>query len=132
MTRPLACLASALALAACIGDETVSGYAPPGVVWTLVELNGAPFPAQATLQLDGPGRLSGQAPCNSYAAAQTVPYPWFAVEELVATERACPELAAETRFFEALEAMTLAEVLGEVLILSNDTGGEMVFEASQD
>ena len=45
------------------------------------------------------------------------------------TRRACPELPEETAFFKALEQMTLAEVVGETLILSNTEGGEMVFEA---
>ena len=48
---------------------------------------------------------------------------------MAVTRRACPELAEETRFFQTLEDMTLAEVQGPVLILSNEDGTEMVFEA---
>ncbi len=42
---------------------------------------------------------------------------------------ACPELAAETAFRQALRDMTLAEVSGDVLIPSNDQGHEMLFTA---
>ena len=59
----------------------------------------------------------------------TTPYPWFGATQVASTKMACPDLAAETKFFEALAAMTLSEVLGGVMILSNDKGREMVFKA---
>ncbi|MEM9580800.1 MAG: META domain-containing protein [Pseudomonadota bacterium] len=42
---------------------------------------------------------------------------------------ACPDLAQETLYFDALERMSLVEVQGDTLILSNDTGEQMVFRA---
>ena len=42
---------------------------------------------------------------------------------------ACDSLSAETVFFTALGDMTLAEVVGDTLILSNDKGREMVFQS---
>jgi heat shock protein HslJ len=47
----------------------------------------------------------------------------------LSTKMACPDLKAEYKFFKALEAMTLAEVLNDVLILSTSEGREMVFKA---
>jgi heat shock protein HslJ len=42
---------------------------------------------------------------------------------------ACPDLALESEFFDALEGMTLAEVAGDTLILSNSVGRKLVFVA---
>ena len=110
-------------------DETISGYATPGVTWTLTELGGAPYPARATLTFPEEGQVAGEAPCNGYSATQTAPYPWFEAGPIAATKRACPDLPAEAAFFDALAHVTLAEVAGEVLILSTEDGFEMVFQA---
>ncbi|NRP12932.1 hypothetical protein XMM379_000914 [Aliiroseovarius sp. xm-m-379] len=128
--RPINVLAiSLLTLAAC-NDETLSGYAPEKTTWVWQELDGGPAPARATLTLGPRGQVSGQAPCNSYSAKVTVPYPWFELGNIIATRRACPELADETAYFSALEAMSLAEVSGDTLLLSNDAGRDMLFVAS--
>lgn len=119
-------------LSACLKDETVAGYADPELVYLLEEVDGEPYPERATISFPEPGRVAGQAPCNSYSASLTAPYPWFAVDTIAATRRACPALAHEAAFFEALRAATLIEVSGPVLILSNDAGLEMVFRAGQD
>ncbi|WP_377510963.1 META domain-containing protein [Octadecabacter sp. R77987] len=116
-------------LAGCWGDETISGYADPDREYRLIELDGTAFDARATIQFSEEGRVTGQAPCNRYFAAQTVPYPWFNVENIGATRMACPDLDTEARFFAALEEMSLAEVLGDTLILRNDAGREMVFKS---
>ena len=118
--------AAALLLSAC-KDETISGYADAGVVWSLVELDGAAFQASATLSFPEKGRIAGQAPCNSYSGTQTAPYPWFETGPILSTKRACPDLNAETAFFAALSKVNIAEVSGSTLILSNETGRQMVF-----
>ena len=116
-------------LAGCWGDETISGYADPDREYRLIELDGTAFDARATIQFSEEGRVTGQAPCNTYFATQTVPYPWFNVDTIGATRMACPDLNTEARFFAALEEMSLAEVLGDTLILRNDAGREMVFKS---
>jgi heat shock protein HslJ len=118
-----------LLLAACQTDETVSGYADPSVVYVLQELDGAAFPARATISFPEPGRVAGEGPCNRYTARQAVPYPWIQIGEIAATRRACPDLAAEAAYLAALRSVTLAEAAGDVLILSGDAGPEMVFRA---
>ena len=125
---------SALILPAIFGlwscsDETLSGYGAAGVVWELEELDGQAAPARATLSFPQEGQIQGEAPCNQFSGQQTVPYPWFKAENIAATRRACPHLQAEAAFFAALSEMTLAEVAGNVLILRNDAGREMVFRA---
>ncbi|MGX0974903.1 heat shock protein HslJ [Roseovarius sp. MBR-51] len=110
-------------------DETVTGYGGAEAVWHLESLDGAAFAAKATLTFPAEGEFAGAAPCNGYSGRQTAPYPWFSAENVVATKRACSEMAAEALYFTALGEMTLVEVLGDVLILSNDAGREMVFHA---
>jgi heat shock protein HslJ len=116
----------------CAGDETISGYADPETTYVLNELDGASFAARATITFPEQGRAAGEAPCNSWSAEQSAPYPWFSLGPIAATRRACPELTAEGAYLSALAAMTLAEVQGGILILSNEDGRELVFEAAQD
>lgn len=124
-----AVFAALLPIAACEGDESLSGYADRGTIYALIELNGAAFDARATLVLQRDGEIGGQAPCNTWHARQTAPYPWFELGPIAATRMACVDLAAETAFFDALAQMTISEVSGDVLILSNTDGGRMVFQA---
>lgn len=118
-----------LALAACKSDETISGYTDADTIWVLAEMDGKLFPASATMAFPSTGEVTGQAPCNSYISTQTAPLPWFKLGPIIATEMACADLNLEIRFFNALATMTLAEVARTTLILSNDAGQEMVFEA---
>lgn len=119
---------AAAMLASCEKDETLTAYGAGDFVWQLAEVNGVPYQPTATIDFTTLGTISGQGPCNSYSASQTAPYPWFAPGPIRATRRACPDLEAETAFFGALAKMTLAEVLGPVLILSNDAGDQLVFQ----
>lgn len=125
--RSLALLLAPLALVACTGNQGVSAFAPPDSIWRLAELDGAVFPARATIRFPAPGRVAGQAPCNSYTASQTAPYPWVEITGITATEMACDQLAAEQRFFDALGKAAIAEVAGDTMILSSGAGLEMVF-----
>ncbi len=111
-------------------DETISGYADTDASWELIELDGTLFPAKATISFPEKGRISGQAPCNSYFGTQSAPYPWFETGPIAATKRACPDLPAEGAFFNALEQMSIAEVSGNTLILSNEDGRQMIFKAA--
>ena len=122
----LAVIALILA-SACTQDETISGFADVGSIWQLSELDGEAWNARTTLEISEKGRITGQAPCNSYFSVQTAPYPWFELGPIGASKMACRELDAESKYFAALGAMTIAEVNGPVLILSNEEGGEMVF-----
>lgn len=118
-----------LPLTACYEDETISAYGGADKVWVLSELDNKEFTARATLTIPEQGKIAGEAPCNTYAGSMTVPYPWFEASQVISTRMACPYLDEETAFFSALSEMTVSEVLGEVLLLSNDTGRQMVFKA---
>lgn len=117
------------ALTACRKDETIRAYGGGDRTWALKILNDAPFPAKATLTFPKEGEIAGQGPCNRYFGAMTVPYPWFDAGPIGSTLMACPDLEVETIFLQALEAVTLSELLGDVMILSNTEGLEMVFNA---
>ncbi|MEO9862468.1 MAG: META domain-containing protein [Yoonia sp.] len=120
--------ALALLLTACGPDETISGYAAEGAIYRLDSIDDTDFAATATITFGADGTVGGNGPCNTYSTTQTAPYPWFALDPIASTRRACPDLDAETTFFTALAEMTLSEVGGDVLILSNDAGREMVFQ----
>ena len=117
-----------LSLAAC-ADESISGYAGTDTVYRLQSIDGAPYPAEATLQFPARGEVAGSGPCNAFSASQTAPYPWLAIGSIRATRRACPDLPAEQAFFDALGAMTIAEVSGPTLLLTDETGRVMTFTA---
>lgn len=117
------------AVAACQPDETVSGFASTTAIYRLVSLDGATFAARATISFPQPGQVAGNGPCNSFTARQNVPYPWVEISQLAATKKACPDLAAEQVYFDALADMTLIEVSGPHLILSTPEGRAMAFQA---
>lgn len=131
MIRGILTLALVAGLSTCKGDETVAAY-DGGKQWRLAELNGALFSDRATLTFGKDGKVTGQAPCNSFVSEQTKPYPWIGFGPILSTRKSCPELPAETAFFAALTEMTLAEVSGDLMILSDDNGRQMLFKASQD
>ena len=124
-------LVAPLILSLCDRDETVAAYGAGGQSWDLREIDGQPLPAPATLVFTEEGQISGQAPCNGYTGKLDAPYPWFGIKDLAATQAACAHLEAEGIYFAALMAMTQSEVSGDVLILRNDDGHEMVFTASE-
>ncbi len=127
--KPLIALLATLAITACRDDETVGAYGGAGQEWYLVEIDGHRFDAKATVTFPEPGKIAGHAPCNSYSGAMTAPYPWFETGPLVVTKMACEYLDSESRFFAALGDMSLSEVSGKAMILSNDKGREMLFAA---
>jgi len=78
MIRLLALLPFA-ALSLCQGDETLRAYGAADKTWQLTELNGTPVTTKTTLTFPEAGKITGTAPCNTFTATLTVPYPWFEV-----------------------------------------------------
>lgn len=129
MTKILALISLVFLMSACSRDESISKFVDPSAEYVLIEMDGMPFAATATIAFPEQGSVIGQAPCNRYFATQTVSYPWFSLEGIGSTRMSCPDFALEARFFEALEGMTLAEASGGTLILSDSVGHKMVFTA---
>lgn len=122
-------LVTFLLLAACNKDETVSGFVDPAQTYRLIEIDGVPFSASATIQFPEPGQVNGNGPCNSYGGEQFAPYPWLEFGPLRTTRRDCNDRDAEHRFFAALSNMTEVEVFADTLVLRSEDR-EMVFTAS--
>ncbi len=120
-----------MALFQCDRDETVAAYGASDRSWVLQEIDGQPFETSALLQFPEEGKIAGNAPCNSYNGTLNAPYPWFEIKDLAATRATCAALEAEGMYFAALLAMTQSEVSGDVLILRNEDGHEMVFKAAE-
>ncbi|MBL9054998.1 MAG: META domain-containing protein [Rhodobacteraceae bacterium] len=113
-----------LLLAACVAAPEEKPY-----YWRLVSIDGVPFPANATLAIDGDkARAFGQAPCNAWSGEiVSTPFPAWAIRNVVATEMACDDLAAEAAFFAAMAAMTHSAVGIGHLELVDQKGREMKF-----
>ena len=119
----------ALMAGACYGDETVRAYGGADRIWHLVEMHGKALDSEITLTFPETGRIAGQAPCNRYFASMEVPYPWFEAGPIGSTRMACDDLALESTYLKALGQAQLSEVLGNVLILSDDKAPILVFNA---
>lgn len=122
-------IASTIFLSACLSDETVSAYGAAGKTWVLQEIDGKSFSSRATLTFPTPKQIAGEAPCNAYSAPFDAPYPWFEIGQIASTKRTCAYQSDEDRYLSTLRAMTLAEVSGAVLVLSDANGREMVFSS---
>ena len=98
----------------------------PTSIWRVVELNGVPFDARATLDLSDPAKVAGQGPCNRFFAERTGLWPDIHLGGMVATEMACKDLAQEDRYFTALSKVVRGEItvaeVGTALILSGPDG----------
>lgn len=116
-----------MALPACQKDAEITSYDAVDDTWVLEQVDGNAFAASATITFPEPGRVAGQAPCNLYNADITSAYPVFTLGPILSTKRACPDMAAEAQFYEALALMTRTDVADGTLTLSSDTGGQMVF-----
>lgn len=122
--------ATCLLLAAgCVSLENVGFYGGVGQVWVLSSIDSQSVSVRSDMRIGQFGALSGQSACNSWQAKDISVYPWFDVETVTSTLKDCPEREAEQAFYEALKDMTIAEVVGETLILSTVDGREMVFKA---
>jgi heat shock protein HslJ len=122
MTRLLPLLPVLLTACVATADTAVA----PG--YRLVSLDGQPFAATATLAF-AEGSVGGDGPCNRWSARLLSSPPAFRIGPVIATERACPDLAAEQDVFLALATMTRAEISGDTLTLTSPDGLVMVFRA---
>lgn len=108
-------------------SETVGAAAPLGTRWQLETVGDAPAAAPLTLVFLANGGVQGTGPCNTYAARQTAPLPWFELADLTVTERACDALAQERRLLALLARMTFAEASDSGLLLTNGAGESLYF-----
>lgn len=117
------CTALALLVAGCTSGPSEQTR------WVLSTVNGAPYPARATLRFAHAGEVYGQAPCNSYRAPLTKAAPAFDVGTVISTRAICPDGAAEQQYFFLLSRMERSDMRNGRLTLSNAAGQSMVFKA---
>lgn len=129
MLRPVAFLLLFAALATSLraDPDAPAGLPLPETDYALTTLDGAMFPATATLRFTADGRIAGRAPCNVWSAALLAPLPAFSAGPVVATRMACPDLAAEAVFLAALARMSTLEVTATGLVLGAADGSRMEF-----
>ncbi len=118
-------LCAALSLTACVtpalSDEEIAG-----VDWHLVGIEGQKVDWTASLRFDG-DKVSGKAPCNRWFGTNAATFPDVAIAAIGATKMACPDLAAESVFFEALQVMQKAELDQDHLFLTGPEGRVVEF-----
>ena len=118
-----------LPLIACAGDESIYAYGAKGKIWVLEEISGSPAPIHMTMEFLASGAVRGTLACNVFSGKQTAPYPWFEIAQLATTKRACPNIAVDARLDQLFLSMSQAEIFGDVLILRDETGITMLFQA---
>lgn len=123
-----ACVAAAIALAACVGQSAgPGGQAVPleGKTWRLEELNGRPpVPVAGTVPTltfaEQEPRASGNGGCNLFSGPFERHRASLRFGALVSTRRACADDAGtqqETAFLRALQSTTRYAVYGDLLVL---------------
>ena len=122
--KPMLFAALLFALPACADETARAG-------WVLISVDGVAVDYAATLELDQPGRISGQGPCNRYFAQVEGNLPAFRPVALGATKMACAALAAESGYFALLAAVDTAEIGSEDLHLRGG-GHDLLFRQPQD
>lgn len=124
----LAAAAMCTLLLGCGPDATISSYADSEAIYVLQSIDESPFTTRTTITFPEKGVVIGTGPCNHYRAEQTAPYPWFEVAAVATTKLNCPALPEEAEYLATLSEMNFAEIFGPVLLLSNSSGTEMVFQ----
>ena len=108
------------ALTACTSDETVAGFTGTDRTW---QASDSP---SLTLRFLSGGRVKGSTSCGDFSGEQTAPYPWFEL-----TLQNTPDAPCSIDVLQ-LSTMTQSEVSGDKLLLSNDAGITLEFQALQE
>lgn len=122
-------LAAILMLTVFQPDETLRRYGAADRDWHLVTLRDAPFDADATISFPKRNQITGEGPCNRYNTTNSTPYPWIEVGPVAATRRACPDLKAESAYFDALRSARIVVIEGDTMTMSDENLPLLVFKA---
>lgn len=105
-----------------------------GTQWELITLNGDDVIGDSalTLTFGEDNRASGHAGCNGFGAMYTVDGFEVSFDQIISTMMACADedvMAQEVAYVSALGTITTYEITADdQLILTGDTGDELVFE----
>lgn len=110
------------------GQAAVAGDV---TLWTLALVDGGMVEYEATLDLSQAGRITGQAPCNSYFADITVEGEALTLGPIGATRMACDQMAAEAEYFDTLSQMDTL-IQHEATLVLRGGEREMAFVPQKD
>ena len=94
-------------------------------LWTLMRIDGTEVRFTATLDLTEPGKLAGQAPCNSYGGKLSVEADSFLPGPILSTKMACDGMTDENLYLQALQMVDSMALDGDMLTLTGEQ--ELVF-----
>jgi heat shock protein HslJ len=97
------------------------------VTWRLLAIDGKPVDVRTTLLVGDDNQISGQAACNRYSVTNRTALPALQLGPIRATRMACPRLAEEQAYFDALSRMTALKSDAGTLILMDPAGRRMEF-----
>jgi heat shock protein HslJ len=94
------------------------------ITWVLTTMPGGAPVADGTFTtlLLADGRLSGNAPCNQYSGDYTLDGSSITIGSIVRTRLACPDLAQEDAYLEALGEVTSYVLQDDMLVLVGPDG----------
>ena len=90
----------------------------------MTESQSTPAP---TLQIGDDSQISGAAACNRYSVTNRAELPALQLGPIRATRMACPWLAEEQAYFDALSRMTALRMEGGTLVLTDPAGERLEF-----
>lgn len=108
------------------GNTRLTYRALEGQTWVPMFAGDQPVPeAIVTLEF-GNGEVSGQGPCNTFSGPVAVDGPNIVIGPLASTQMACPDLELEGAYFAALEAARSWAIDAGDLVLSDESGTEVL------
>lgn len=127
MMMRFALAALPLMLAACQPVQETAPAPDLAQDWKLVGFSEGSLPPRVTMDLREPGRAAGQGPCNRWFGEVQGNAPEFRLPMVASTQMACPDLAAEAQFHDALGRVTAAGLAGGQLVLTGPEGLQLTF-----
>jgi heat shock protein HslJ len=96
--------------------------------WRVASIDGRPPAAQASLNFDDKGRVSGRAVCNRFAASYEASGEALAISRAASTRMACPPplMEQEALFLAILNDAARFSFAGEALVLQARDGRTIV------
>ena len=124
----LAAVSATLATLAACGPEPLpadgTGYEGgiPFGTYTMVGFGQEAVPTRDSRIRLMPGQITGNGPCNNFAATNAAPLPQISISVMNWTDNPCGHKGFEGRFFEALTQATEAEWSGGVVKVKSPLG----------
>lgn len=114
------------------GKSTTGEASLEGTEWVLEMMNGKTVAQvngkDATLKLDGSGKISGNGSCNSFFGSYKTDGTAFSFGEIGSTKMMCDEMSVEMDYFAALKKIDKHEIKSGKLNLYSASSVILVFK----